>query len=601
MKAISPSMPVPPPARADASAAPTAADEAFGAVIAAALGIVQTAPSPQPQSTPRDSRDNGVDRIDRSNSTDRRDSTDRRNSPDSDGAVRDASASRGRGADHADAADSTPRADSTSTPSKPDDETPSASANSVKPEQLSGTAKTAAATGATAATAAVASPMLARASIALANALAVDAAKATPAGIHTAQNQLPAATLVVDGKAPSVTSPVPATDAKTIAGQAAPTQSGGQVAATPELAVAAAISSSGSGQALAGAAPQSIEQTAVAAQIGQPAATNVAGESKPAKAPGSDASTNAPRSTGLADATQAVAPGSGVAPLAANGHGGTAHHDGGAELGGSGVGGSNTHTAHTADVSGSPQVVSFDSALQAAAPTAPAPATPTAQPAAAPMPQGSVPEQIVQVVAPLRSAGNGNYTLALQLHPADLGPVTVHVAVNDGVLSVQLVPDQSHGHDALTSSLSDLRNQLQAGGMRVGDIDVATKASLAQQQNGQNSGQNAGQSGTSSQSNGNSQSNGSSQSNGNSQFGNGNSGEGSRQHAQSAFAQSDQTGSGTNASRHGDQPAFGGNRGPSAGSHRTDSVVDVSALLTDQLARSGRAAASDDTALDVRI
>jgi flagellar hook-length control protein FliK len=198
-------------------------------------------------------------------------------------------------------------------------------------------------------------------------------------------------------------------------------------------------------------------------------------------------------------------------------------------------------------------------------------------------------------VAPLRSAGNGNYTLALQLHPADLGPVTVHVAVNDGVLSVQLVPDQSHGRDALTSSLSDLRNQLQAGGMRVGDIDIATKATLSQQQNNQSNGQSGGQSyGQSGGQSGSSQSNGHSQSNGDNQFGNANSNGGdggSRQPVHSPL----------------DQQMFRSGRRSGGADHvpatlnRTDSVVDVSAPPTGQLARSGSASASDDAALDVRI
>ncbi|MGH8890556.1 MAG: flagellar hook-length control protein FliK, partial [Acidothermaceae bacterium] len=135
----------------------------------------------------------------------------------------------------------------------------------------------------------------------------------------------------------------------------------------------------------------------------------------------------------------------------------------------------------------SPAESSFAAVLQL--PTA-APATSIAQPSQqlAAQPQAvPVPDQIVQVVAPLRTAGDGNYTISLQLHPADLGPVTVHVSVEQGVLSVHLGSDEAHGRDALTNSISDLRNQLQAGGVRVGGIDVGTQASL-RQGGGQNAG-----------------------------------------------------------------------------------------------------------------
>jgi flagellar hook-length control protein FliK len=68
------------------------------------------------------------------------------------------------------------------------------------------------------------------------------------------------------------------------------------------------------------------------------------------------------------------------------------------------------------------------------------------------------------------------------LHPAELGPVTVRVDVQQGVLSVHLTADHSHGHDALNQSLTDLRTQLQSNGVRTGDIVVAAKPSLSPQQ-----------------------------------------------------------------------------------------------------------------------
>ncbi len=124
--------------------------------------------------------------------------------------------------------------------------------------------------------------------------------------------------------------------------------------------------------------------------------------------------------------------------------------------------------------------------------------TPAAQPStpnaaigsSAPTPPApyAIPAQVVSVLSPLRGAKDGSYTLSLQLHPAELGPVIVRVAVNDGVLSVQLTADQQSGHDALHSSLSDLRSQLQAGGLRVADVDVGARTALPQHHTGNTGG-----------------------------------------------------------------------------------------------------------------
>jgi flagellar hook-length control protein FliK len=110
---------------------------------------------------------------------------------------------------------------------------------------------------------------------------------------------------------------------------------------------------------------------------------------------------------------------------------------------------------------------------------APAPQTaPAAQPTP---PQPSVPTQIAGLVAPLRTAADGNYTVSLQLHPAELGPVSVQVSVDQGVLSVQMYADHPQAHDALRASLSDLRGQLQAAGIQTGTVDVGVRIAAAQQ------------------------------------------------------------------------------------------------------------------------
>ena len=162
------------------------------------------------------------------------------------------------------------------------------------------------------------------------------------------------------------------------------------------------------------------------------------------------------------------------------------------------------HTADPSSVKGKPDNAgdaksttaavpgNVDVSLVATAPPVPStPLTPPAPHAAQATVPNTVPNQIVQVLMPLRTAKDGNYTVSLQLHPAELGPVTVRVAVHDGILSVQLTADQQSGHDALHSSLTDLRTQLQASGLRVGDVDLGNRGAVSQQQLGNPSNQGA--------------------------------------------------------------------------------------------------------------
>jgi flagellar hook-length control protein FliK len=114
-----------------------------------------------------------------------------------------------------------------------------------------------------------------------------------------------------------------------------------------------------------------------------------------------------------------------------------------------------------------------------------------AQPPAVPSAAQQVPAQVVRMLAPLRVAADGDYTMSLQLHPAELGDVTVQVAVRAGVLSVVLQADDAAGHDALQGAMPDLHHQLRIDGMRVGDVSLLPLASpapaQASAQNGQSS------------------------------------------------------------------------------------------------------------------
>jgi chemotaxis protein MotD len=148
-----------------------------------------------------------------------------------------------------------------------------------------------------------------------------------------------------------------------------------------------------------------------------------------------------------------------------------------------------TQTQAAPDASIVPAMVT--TAAPVSQPAAVAVTTPTA---AAPAP----PEQLFQLVAPLRLAPDGTYTLTLQLRPADLGLVTVHVEARQGVLSVHIVADHDQARDVLRSSLGNLRSHLELGGVRAGDIDVSADRNARQQANpdgkpGTNQGQAAGQ------------------------------------------------------------------------------------------------------------
>lgn len=574
MKAISPALPVPAPTRTESSSAPSAADEAFGAVIAAALGIGQPIPMSQ-AFTPHQDRDSGESRNTHA------DRVADRIDPSRDSRVTDA-----RDADSGAGAGAT---------SKPDDANASSSSDGASADAASNTPATHSGTTAAGKKTDGSSTALAVASAALSNALADDAAKRASATDAAAKEI--SKTQLLAGKAVSATSASVAQNpllaaAMTAGAKAATASVGAQPTAAPvpgvpadpaaltalvstpgALAGDAAKSPTGGSPAVAGRSSSASSQVLTA--TGPQAGTASQAQQKalqPVKPAGNDLPTTPGDASGAGSQNQ-------LTTTSANAHGSAGHHDTGASLSDQNGHGTNGRSDSTA----AQPTMPFDSALQAAAPIAPtAPTTLAPQPATPSAPQAAVPQQIVQVLAPLRSAGDGNYTLSLQLHPADLGPVTVHVAVNDGVMSVQLVPDQSHGRDAITGSLSDLRNQLQAGGIRVGDIDVGTKTSLSQQQNGQAGSQGGNQNGQAGQNSG--------------QFSQHN---GSQQNGQSPFGQHDPSGYDTNR-----QPVFSGgsgDHGQQGRSHHPGAGVGDSALSGEHLARAGRSTGSDDIALDVRI
>ena len=65
------------------------------------------------------------------------------------------------------------------------------------------------------------------------------------------------------------------------------------------------------------------------------------------------------------------------------------------------------------------------------------------------------------------SAGGGNHTLLVAMHPAELGHLEAVVSLNQNGIQVALMPQTVMGHAALANSVEALRSQLAQGGMNV--------------------------------------------------------------------------------------------------------------------------------------
>src|SRR6185312_15027377 len=94
-------------------------------------------------------------------------------------------------------------------------------------------------------------------------------------------------------------------------------------------------------------------------------------------------------------------------------------------------------------------------------PPAAAPASP-AQPAYLPQP---VARQLAAPLLRLRAGGDGSHTLTIALHPADLGPVNVHVRLIGDAMTIQLASTSESAHDVLREALPQLHQELQAAGL----------------------------------------------------------------------------------------------------------------------------------------
>lgn len=85
----------------------------------------------------------------------------------------------------------------------------------------------------------------------------------------------------------------------------------------------------------------------------------------------------------------------------------------------------------------------------------------TPEPAAA-----SPAQQLVNVLAPLRTSANGAHEITLALQPEGLGTVRATMTVGPQEIRVQLTTDSAPAHQALREALAQLHQELGSGGAR---------------------------------------------------------------------------------------------------------------------------------------
>jgi len=77
------------------------------------------------------------------------------------------------------------------------------------------------------------------------------------------------------------------------------------------------------------------------------------------------------------------------------------------------------------------------------------------------------------VLAPLRTSPTGSYTLRLELKPPEMGRVEMRVEMRDGVLHASIHADREGAAQLVRDSLGELRDRLNAEGVRTGDLTVS--------------------------------------------------------------------------------------------------------------------------------
>ena len=72
----------------------------------------------------------------------------------------------------------------------------------------------------------------------------------------------------------------------------------------------------------------------------------------------------------------------------------------------------------------------------------------------------------------LKSLGNGSSRLDLQLHPAELGAISITLVSRNGEVTAQLRSDKSETAEMLTRQLDAMRVNLEQQGLKVDKIEV---------------------------------------------------------------------------------------------------------------------------------
>ena len=85
----------------------------------------------------------------------------------------------------------------------------------------------------------------------------------------------------------------------------------------------------------------------------------------------------------------------------------------------------------------------------------------------------TLPDQLVEVIGPLRQAPDGTHRVSVQLRPDELGEVLVDVRVRGNEVSLSIRADLAGTADLLRDAVGELRAELEAAGFRSGDVDVS--------------------------------------------------------------------------------------------------------------------------------
>ena len=117
--------------------------------------------------------------------------------------------------------------------------------------------------------------------------------------------------------------------------------------------------------------------------------------------------------------------------------------------------------SHTSQTQAGPASPPLTGAANATTASGTSPTTPPA-----------VPDQIVSHVSSLVDAEDGIHELTIDLDPVELGRVRLAVRLEDGVVSVRLLADETTTRRLLGSALGELRTALENAGVRTGDLDV---------------------------------------------------------------------------------------------------------------------------------